>query len=166
VRFTTLGLVRAVYVVVSALVAATVLPRLGVPARWVPDLVLIGVVSTAVLRGPLHGALVGITAGWVVELVPPVGAPLGLTPLIVMAAGAVAGAFRQPSSRSRLRPLAALLAAVLVVVAARLASAVVAEGGFAPADGVARVVSTLLVGLVALPVIIAVDRALVRRRLG
>ncbi len=81
-RVTLLGLVRTAYVVVAALLSATLLPRLGVPQEWVPDLVLIGVVATAVLRGPVHGALVGLVAGWVVELVPPVGSPLGLTPLV------------------------------------------------------------------------------------
>src|SRR6478735_3371531 len=98
-RPTLLGVLRTAYVLVAALVVATLLPRLGVPPRWVPDLVLVGVVATAVLRGPVHGALVGLLAGWVVQLVPPVGSPLGLTPLVMMVAGLVAGSFR-PSWRS------------------------------------------------------------------
>ena len=60
-RPTLLGVLRTAYVLVAALVVATVLPRLGVPPRWVPDLVLLGVVATAVLRGPVHGALVGLS---------------------------------------------------------------------------------------------------------
>jgi rod shape-determining protein MreD len=166
VRPTLLGLGRAVYVLAAALASATLLPRLGVPAQWVPDLVLIGVVATAVLRGPVHGAIAGLLAGWVVELVPPVGSPLGLTPLAMMVAGAVAGLFHQVSSRSTLRPSVALLAAGSVVLVVRFASAVVAEGSIDPMDVFGRLASTVAVGLVALPAFLAADRALVRRRLG
>ncbi|MGW5241345.1 rod shape-determining protein MreD [Monashia sp. NPDC004114] len=165
-RPTLLGLTRTAYVLVAALASATLLPRLGVPARWVPDLVLVGVVATAVLRGPVHGALVGLVAGWVVELVPPVGSPLGLTPLVLMAGGAVAGLFRQVSSRSTSRPVIALLAAGVVVLAVRLASAIIAGGSVDLADGLGRLGSTIAVGLLAIPAFLAVDRALVRRRLG
>jgi len=165
-RPTLLGALRAAYVVVAALFAATLLPRLGVPSEWVPDLVLVGVVATAVLRGPVHGALVGLLAGWVVEMVPPVGSPIGLTPLVTMAAGLVAGLFRRSSSRSRLRAPAALLSAAVVVLVCRLASAVLAEGTLQVADGTSRLVSTMAVGAVLLPTLLVVDRALVRRRLG
>ncbi len=165
-RVTLLGLGRTGYVVVAALLAATLLPRLGLPGDRVPDLVLIGVVASAVLRGPVHGALVGLAAGWVVELVPPVGDPLGLTPLVMMAGGLVAGTFRRPSSRSALRALVALAAASFVVLAGRLASAIVAEGSFAPTEGLGRLVTTVATGVLLLPLLLAADGALVRRRLG
>lgn len=165
-RLTTLGLGRAAYVVVAGLLTATLLPRLGVPAEWVPDLVLIGVVATAVLRGPVHGALVGLAAGWVVELIPPVGSPLGLTPLVMMLGGLVAGAFHLSSSRSLARAVVALGAACLVVLGAGLVVTIVAEGGVEIVAGLRALTSTLAVGLVALPLMLVVDRALVRRRLG
>ena len=165
-RPTTLGLARAAYLVVAALLTATLLPRLGVPVHWMPDLVLIGVVSTAVVRGPLHGAIVGLAAGWVAELIPPLGSPLGLAALVMMVGGAVAGSFRRPSSHSALRPLVALLAATVVVQAGRLASAAAAEGTVAMGRQLGALVTTLAVGAVALPVFLTVDRALVRRRLG
>lgn len=165
-RPTLLGLLRTAYVLVAALAAATLLPRLGVSPRWVPDLVLVGVVSTAVLRGAVHGALVGLLAGWVVELVPPVGSPLGLTPLVIMLAGFVGGSFRRPSSRSPLRPPAALLAASGVVLVSRLASGVLAEGPLDAADGLRRLASTVAVGVLLMPALIALDRSLVRRSLG
>ena len=101
-----------------------------------PDLVLIGVVATAVLRGPVHGALVGLVAGWVVELVPPVGSPLGLTPLVhdarrprrgALPAGVVAHRSAAPSS--------ALAAAGVVVLLGRVASAIAAEGSVSASDG-------------------------------
>jgi rod shape-determining protein MreD len=166
VRPTLLGVLRTAYVLVAALVSATLLPRLGVAPHWVPDLVLVGVAATAVLRGPVHGALVGLLAGWVVELVPPVGSPIGLIPLVMMAGGLAGGFFRRPSSRSRLRAPAALLAAAGVVLAGRLASAVLAEGSVDLGDSVWRLVSTLAVGVLLLPAFLALDRSLVRRRLG
>ncbi len=86
-RLSLLGLVRTVFVVVGALSVATVLPRLGVPARLLPDLVVIAVAASAVLRGPAPGALLGLAAGWVVDLVPPAGSPLGATALLYAVAG-------------------------------------------------------------------------------
>lgn len=165
-RPTLLGVLRAAYVLVAALLVATLLPRLGVPPRWVPDLVLVGVVATAVLRGPVHGALVGLLAGWVVELVPPAGNPLGLTALVMMVAGLVAGLFRRTSSRSRLRAPAALLAAAAVVLAGHVGSAVLADGSVEVVDGLSRLLVTAVVGGLLLPPFLALDRALVRRRLG
>ena len=165
-RPTLLGVLRTAYVLVAALVSATLLPRLGVAPQWVPDLVLVGVVATAVLRGPVHGALVGLLAGWVVELVPPVGSPIGLIALVMMAGGLAGGFFRRPSSRSRPRAPAALLAAAGVVLVGRLASTVLAEGSVDLGDGVWRLVSTLAVGVLLLPAFLALDRSLVRRRLG
>jgi rod shape-determining protein MreD len=166
VRPTLLGVLRAGYVAVAALVAATVLPGLGVPGAWVPDLVLIGVATTAVLRGPVHGALVGLAAGWAVQLVPPVSTPLGLVPLVTAVGGLVAGLFSSPASRSGLRPLAALAASAAVVGLVRAVMALVAERGVDVLGSAARLASTVAVGLVAVPVLIALDRALVRRRLG
>jgi rod shape-determining protein MreD len=166
VRPTLLGLLRTVYVVLAALATATLLPRLGVPDAWVPDLVLLGVVATAVLRGPLHGALAGLLAGWVVELVPPVGSPLGLTALVTAAGGLVAGLFHSPASRSGLRPLVALVAAGAVVGLARAVMTLLAEGRVDAVAGLTHLGSTLAVGLLVVPVAVAVDRALVRRRLG
>jgi len=165
-RPTLLGVLRTAYVLLAALAVATILPRLGAAPRWVPDLVLVGVVATAVLRGPVHGALVGLLAGWVVELVPPVGSPLGLTPLVLMVAGLVAGLFRRTSSRSRLRAPAALLAATAVVLVGRVGSTVLAEGSVELADGLVRLLVTVAVGGLLLPAFLALDRALVRRRLG
>jgi rod shape-determining protein MreD len=165
-RLSMLGLLRAAYTVVAALVITTVLPRLGVPSRFVPDLVLIGVVATAVIRGPMHGALVGLAAGWVLELMPPVAKPLGLAALTMMLAGIVAGSFKRSSSRSLLRPLAALAVAAAVVLAGECATAVVAEGSVDLTAAVTVLGLTLGVGLGLLPFLVIVDRALVRRRLG
>ena len=114
----------------------------------------------------MHGALVGLLAGWVVELVPPVGSPLGLTPLVMMVAGLVAGSFRRTSSRSRLRAPAALLAAAGVLLVGRLGSAVLAEGASRSPTGCGAWWRRWPPGRSLLPAFLALDRALVRRRLG
>lgn len=165
-RLTALGLLRTAYVVVAALLTATLVPRLGVPATWAPDLVLIGVVATALLRGPVHGALVGLAAGWVVELVPPAGRPLGLTALAMALAGASAGALGSTSLRLGLRAALAVVGASLVVLATRAAAVAVVEGSWDVSDGLTRLAATAAAALVVLPVLTVVDQALVRRRLG
>ena len=165
-RLSLLGILRAAYTIAAALVVTTVLPRLGVPSRFVPDLVLIGVVATAVIRGRVHGALVGLAAGWFVELVPPVARPLGLAALTLMVAGIVAGSFRRSSSRSFLRPVVALAVAAVVVLAGEGASAVLAEGSVDLTAMLATLAVTVGIGVALLPSMVIVDRTLVRRRLG
>lgn len=165
-RPTALGLLRTAYVVAAALLTATVLPRLGVAGSLMPDLVLVGVVASALLRGRVHGALVGLAAGWVVELVPPGGSPLGVTPLVLALAGAAAGAFASASSRSALRAPAGLAAAASVAALGHVAATALAEGRLPPGEVFGRLAATVVAGLLLLPVLLAVDRALVRRRLG
>lgn len=165
-RLSLLGLLRSVGVVVAALVVATALPRLGVPSRVVPDLVVVLVVSSAVLRGPVHGALLGLAAGWVVDLVPPGGAPLGVTALLYAAAGGAAGMLRRPGRPGPVVPLVALTAAAVVVEAGRVALGVLGDSPLDLRAVAIRVAATVAVGLVALPALLGVDRALVRRRLA
>lgn len=165
-RLTALGLLRTAYVVVAALVTATLVPRLGVPAGWAPDLVLVGVVGTALLRGPVHGALVGLAAGWVVELIPPAGRPLGVTALAMALAGAAAGVAGTSSLRLGLRSVLAVVGAALVVLTARAVAVAVVEGSWDVSEGVTRLAATGAAALVVLPVLLVVDQALVRRRLG
>ncbi|MEO7060960.1 MAG: rod shape-determining protein MreD [Lapillicoccus sp.] len=177
-RPTLLGLLRAAAVVVAALTVSTVLPRLGLPARLVPDLVVILVAASAVLRGRVHGAFVGLAAGWVVDLLPPGGSPLGATALLYAAAGAVAGTFHHPGNRGVLAPLGSVAAASVVVQVGRLAFVVLSDGGGGVGVGVqalsgldldgaaSQVAATVVASLLLMPIGITVDRALVRRRLA
>lgn len=80
--------IAPVLCVVAALVTVTLRAR-GWPV--VPDLVLIPVLAFGLVRGSVPGALLGLAAGWLVDLVPPGGSPLGLTALLYAAAGALAG---------------------------------------------------------------------------
>ena len=84
-------LLRTVLALLLTLLAAVLVVTLrarGWPV--VPDLVLLPVVALALSRGWLAGALLGLAAGWVVDLVPPGGDPLGLTPILYAVAGSLA----------------------------------------------------------------------------
>jgi rod shape-determining protein MreD len=165
-RLTLLGLLRTAGVLVAALAVATVLPRFGVPARFLPDLVVLVVASSAVVRGPAHGALLGLAAGWVVDLVPPGCSPLGLTALLYAAAGATAGLFRRPASRTLIGALLGLAAATVVVELGGVCVAILGDGAFDLGAAATRGLVTLAVGVLALPALLGVDRALTRRRLA
>jgi len=165
-RLSLLGLVRAALVLVAALAVATVLPRLGVPARVLPDLVLIAVTASAVLRGPTHGALLGLAAGWVVDLVPPAGSPLGATALLYAVAGATAGSFHRQGVRGPAIPLLALGSAAVLLRLGDVVLAVLGDGVVDASAAATGVAVTVAVGSLALPVLIGLDHALVRRRLA
>jgi rod shape-determining protein MreD len=92
-----------------------------------PDLALPVVVAAGLLVGPSRGALVGLAAGWLVDLVPPGSPVLGTSALLYAVVGLVAGAGR----REGLSPVG-WLAAVSVGCAATL--------------GVGRVLVALLAG--------------------
>jgi rod shape-determining protein MreD len=165
-RLSLLGLIRAALVGVSALAVATELPQPGIPSRLFPDLVVIVVAASAVLRGPAHGALVGLASGWVVDLLPPAGSPLGGAALLYAVAGASAGAFHRPGGRGPAFPLAALGSAAVVVRLGELVVAVLGDGVIDVPAAATRVTVTLAVGVILLPVIISLDHSLVRRRLA
>ena len=77
-RIGLLSLLRAALVVLAVTVSATALPRLG---SFGPDLVLLVVVAAALLGGPAKGAILGLGAGWVIDLMPPAAATLGVAAL-------------------------------------------------------------------------------------
>jgi rod shape-determining protein MreD len=165
-RLSLLGLVRTGAVLAAALTVATVLPRFGVPSRFLPDLVVLVVASSAVVRGPTHGALLGLAAGWVVDLVPPGGSPLGLTALLYAAAGAAAGLAHRAATRGLLGALLGLAAATTVVEIGGVCVAILGDGSVDLAAAATRTLATLGVGLLALPLLLGVDRSLTRRRLA
>jgi rod shape-determining protein MreD len=102
-----------VLLLLAALVTVTVGSRSPVP---LPDLALPVVVGAGLLGGPSRGALVGLAAGWLTDLVPPGSAVLGTSALLYAVVGLVAGAGR----REGISPVG-WLAAVSVGCAATLA---------------------------------------------
>lgn len=162
-RPTPLVLVRAVLVVAAAVLGGSVLPR---PGGATVDLVLLIVVAGALIRGAMTGALLGLAAGWVVDLVPPGGHPLGAAALSYAAAGALAGVARRFGAWSVLLPVLTTAVAAVVIQGSR--SLVAAASGAPPHWSGAgwSVLLTVAVGIVIVPLLLVLERALVRRRLG
>ena len=157
------GLLRGLTVLAAVLLVVTLGAR---HVAVVPDLVLVLVVAWALLRGPVAGAAVGLAAGWLLDLVPPGSTHLGVQALTYAVAGALAG-------RARLE---GPVAAPRVAVVALGASAVVEGMGVlaalavgAPVDLGASAVQCLLTATVAavvVPLVVAGERGLARRRYG
>lgn len=162
-----LTVLRALLLVASALAGVTLTAALGpvLPARVLPDLVLPVVVAGALLGGPSRGALLGLAAGWLVELLPPGSAVLGLTALLYAAAGLVAGAGRREGRAPFGWVPVVMAAAVGVVLAGRVVHAVVAGATFDGARGGVWAGTTVAAGAVTVPLLVQAERALRARGL-
>lgn len=163
VRISLLSLLRAALVVLAAAISAVVLPRL---ASLGPDLVLIVVVAAALLGGPAKGALLGLGAGWVVDLMPPGGSTLGVAALTYAAAGAAAGLWHRDSGRSAVLPTLATLAAASTVAGVGILRAVASGWPIPWAAAGWSIVLTTTLGLAVVPMLIRAERGLVHRRLA
>jgi hypothetical protein len=162
-RISLLSLLRAALVVLAAALSAVVLPRLGAVG---PDLVLLVVVPAALLGGPAKGALLGLGAGWAIDLMPPAAAALGVAALTYAAAGAAAGFWHRAGGRSVLLPALATLGAASTVAAIGILRALT-SGWPVPWAAVGwSILLTTAAGLAVVPLLIRVERGLMRRRLG
>jgi rod shape-determining protein MreD len=150
---------RLLAVLVGALLPS-LLPT-GWPAR--PDVVLLVVVAAGLVGGPATGALTGLAAGWVVDLVPPGAEPLGASALVYLAAGAIGGGLRRYATWSPVLPLVAVLAAACAVQGVRVLASAAGAGTATVPAALWAVGLTLAVGLVLLPLLVVVERALLRR---
>ena len=125
-----------------------------------PDLLLPVVVAGALVGGPVRGALLGLAAGWLVDLVPPGALVLGSGALTYAACGLLAGAGR----REGLAPwlwvavVGALASAVLVL--GGVLTAVLSGSALAPTDAAVRLVLTALLCAVAVPGLIRAEQRL------
>lgn len=155
------GLKRvALMAVVVVILQITVMPYITL-GDGMPDLVVALVVSVAVLRGPLVGAVTGFACGFVVELTTPVGT-LGVLALLYLAVGAWCGRFAD-------RPEATTIALPLGLI---VAGAAFVQVGYAlfqlllGTDATASVIALrIIVPTVALSALLAPPVLLVARRL-
>lgn len=152
-------LTRALLLLVAVLVP-TLFPS-GMPGR--PDLVLLVVAAAALLHGPVTGAVVGLAGGWLVDLVPPGGEPLGASALSYALAGALVGAARRWAPWSPLVPWVAAVGGAALIQAVRGLVAAAGVGVAHPADLLWSVAATALFALLVLPVLIGVERFLLAR---
>ncbi|HYN68556.1 MAG TPA: rod shape-determining protein MreD [Ornithinibacter sp.] len=154
---------RGLSVLVAVLLVVTLGARHVAP---VPDLVLVLVVAWALLRGPVAGATVGLAAGWLLDVVPPGATHLGVQALTYAVAGALAGRAHVEGPVTAPRIALVALGASVVVEGVGVLGAL---AGTAPVDLAAVVAQCLLTATVAalvVPLVVAAERGLVRRRYG
>jgi len=161
VRPTVPGLLRGVLLLVSALVAVSVATRSTVP---VPDLVLPVVVAAALLGGPARGALLGLAAGWLVDLVPPGSAVLGTSALLYAVCGLFAGAGRREGVTPLGWVVAVGAATALVSTAARVLLALLSAAPVDLGGSGARLVLTVTWCALTVPLLVAGEQRLARWR--
>lgn len=150
----------AVMTLVAVLLQITLMPYIAV-SDGSPDIVVALVVVVAVLRGSLVGAVVGFSAGILVELTSPVGT-LGVLALLYLAVGYWCGRFvDRPEAQTLGLPLGLVVAAAAfvqvgyAVVQLLLGTEVVASA----------VAGRIIVPTVALTALLAPPVLLVARRL-
>ncbi len=133
---------RGLALVVLAVVAVGLAARTPV---LLPDLLLPVVVAGALVGGPVRGALIGLVAGWLVDLVPPGAVVLGTGALAYAVCGLLAGAGRREGLASWWWVAAVGTLASAVLVVGRLFVALLAGSAVSSADlGVRLVLTTLL----------------------
>ncbi len=84
------GLLTVALVVTAVLLELTVLPWLHLPGA-VPDVVAVTVAALGYAAGPVRGATAGFLAGLLIDLIPPADGVLGLTAVVLVAVGYLAG---------------------------------------------------------------------------
>jgi rod shape-determining protein MreD len=154
------ALKTVVLVLVTAVLQVSVFSAISVAEAQV-DLVLVLVVSIALLRGPLFGALAGFFAGLVLDTA--LLETLGLTSLLLTVAGYWVGRFGEVTTRSSAHP--PLIAVALGTLGVGFGSAVLHFMLGSPIAASRFFVGVLLPGLalnllVAYPVYRLVRRAL------
>lgn len=154
---------RLVLLLAAALAAVTLGARHAGP---LPDLVVLVVVAGALLSGATSGAVLGLAAGWVVDLMPPGSQVLGTDAVLYAVAGAVAGSARR-EGRAPLGWIAlACLASAGVVQGGRALLALAVNAPVGWSTMVQRLLATVVLGVLLVPLLVRLAHALVRRRLA
>lgn len=150
-------LTRGLALVALAIAAACLAARTQL---LLPDLVLPVVVAGALVGGPARGALVGLTAGWLVDLVPPGAVVLGTGALTYAACGLLAGAGRREGLASwRWVTVVGSLSSVVLVLGGLLTA--LASGAVVSfADSAVRVVLTALLCALVVPTLVRAEQHL------
>lgn len=142
----------------SALVAAVLLPSAWPAGLARPDLVLLVVAAAALMHRPSTGLLVGLAGGWLLDLVPPGAAPLGAAALTYGAVGLMLGVLRRATAASPLLPWVLTAGAAALVLGVRWVTSVAGAGRALAPDLLWSWAMTMLVAVVALPVLMGMER--------
>ncbi len=161
------GLMLRLLLLVAAALAMSMLP-VALPST--PDLVLVVVAATALMRGPWAGALMGLGGGWLIDLIPPGAEPVGASALVYLAVGVLLGLSRRFLATSPLAlpvlPLAAIAGAALMVLSLRAVAAAAGFGTVAYGDLAWTFGLTMVAAVVLIAPLVWLDRWLTVRRWG
>lgn len=94
----------ALLILTAVLVQLTVLPLLGLPGAT-PDLAAVTVIGLGFVGGPVRGTVAGFAAGLLLDLLPPADGLLGLSAVVLLTVGYLAGLLGQ-TERSPLSAVA------------------------------------------------------------
>ncbi|SDP14646.1 rod shape-determining protein MreD [Pedococcus dokdonensis] len=130
----------------------------------VPDLVLPVVVAGALRVGPSRGALLGLAAGWLVDLMPPGSAVLGTAALLYAGAGLLAGGGRREGETPFGWVASVGVAATVVVTAGRVAVAVLSGAAVQWSGVAAQLALSALLCAAVVPLLVRCEQRLDRGR--
>lgn len=141
---------------------------LAVPGT--PDLVLVVIAGTALMRGPWAGAAMGLGGGWLIDLVPPGAAPIGASALLYLTVGILLGASRHFVATSPVTlpvlPWAVVAGASLMLLVVRGVAAAAGFGGAAWGDLAWTWLWTMVAAAVLIGPLVWIDRWLTVHRWG
>lgn len=151
---------RVAFALVGVLLAGTVLPRFPLA----PDLLAVLVVSVGLSAGPVTGAAAGLAVGWLLDLVPPGGQPLGAGAISYLLVGLLGAACARWWRTSALAPALIAAAAATVVQVIRLLGRAALGAPLPIGAALGIVVLTALLGALLLPPLVVWQRRLAVRR--
>lgn len=129
-----------------------------------PDLALLVVVATALVRGPEYAALTGFAAGLVLDLAPPADHTAGRWALAFVVVGYLAGLVRQDARSSALAAVAVVAASSFVATSLfALSGLVLADPGVSVSAAVQVVPLALLYDVLLTPFVVPAAVALLSR---
>ncbi len=145
---------RGAAIVVGAVLVVTLAAR---QVGLVPDLLAVVVAVIALREGVWGGAVAGMAAGWVLDLLPPGATLLGLSALSYAVAGAVVGRFARIGPVSRLVLSAQAVLACIVVDAVTVVVALARGGALDTGALAGRWLMTATVALLLGPAMVRLD---------
>ncbi|WP_327090537.1 rod shape-determining protein MreD [Nonomuraea sp. NBC_01738] len=141
-------MISVLVVVVAVLLQLMLVNRLPLPGGAAPDLVLLAVAAVAMARGPAMGAVIGFSAGLLVDVVPPTAHAMGEYAFVLTVIGFLAG-------RGLGNPVTTIVACVLVAPLLEAAvGGLVGEPGVSMAALVTQASVTVVYTLVAAPLVV------------
>ena len=153
--------VRGLLLLVAAVASVTLAARSQLA---LPDLVLPVIVAGALRTGASRGALLGLAAGWLVDLMPPGSPVLGTGALLYAAAGLLAGAGRREGETPFGWVAVVGAASAVLVTTGRLVVAALSGAAVQWPDVGERLALTVLLCALLVPLLVRGEQRLVRGR--